>query len=474
MGFMKSDAVRATRFAHKGFAIAFLACVAAIFLLLSLTNEQAFAEVRKADVISGLTVEQRDIPVAECPSVDAEYAVLANSDGTILFDRNAQSPSHIASITKVMTAIVALDHAKEGTKVTVSEAAATIGESSANLMEGDELDFEAALKALLVPSGNDAALALAETVGAQIAAEGSASSSDPVAAFVQAMNDKAAELGCADTVYENPHGLDDGEYAGNLHSTAADQAKVAQCAMSYDTIRSIVGGGSTTIDVTRDGKTQKVELESTDELLDMYDYAIGVKTGVTDLAGPSFMGAANKDGRELYAVVLGSTDEYQRFQDTKNLFEWAYDHVHDLQLANSDVTTTMTVGEQTDEVPVVAAASLADWIDKTVPATLADPEASISVFDLEGNVSQSVTFEELYGTVHAGDKVGSIVFKQRNQVVAEQDLVACETVEAPNPIEAIQIWWERLVGGLNGAPSQADSIVYNVMPILSSNVSNAA
>lgn len=452
-------------------AIIAAAIVLAVTVALPAT---AHAEVRKADIIAGLTVEQRDIAVAACPSVDSEYAVLMDADGTVYFDRNAYEPSQIASITKVMTAIVAIDNAQENTTVTVSEKAAAIGESSANLAEGDVLDFESALEALLVPSGNDAAQALAETVGAQMIAADPSLGEDPVAVFVKAMNDKATEIGCENTIYENPHGLDDGEYTGNLHSTAADQAKVAQCAMTYDAIRNIVGGGSTTITVKRDGKNEDIELETTDELLDMYSYAIGIKTGVTDLAGPSFMGAANKDGRELYAVVLGSTDEYQRFADTRNLFIWAYDHVRELPLANTDEVGEMALGGEVREVPLVASVSHADWIDETVDATLADPDASITVFDLEGNVSQTVTFDELHGTVREGDKVGNIVFKQRNMVVAEQDLIACETVEAPGVVDTFKIWWMRLIGGLRGNDAQADSIVYNVMPTISNNVSNAA
>ncbi|MBO4353125.1 MAG: D-alanyl-D-alanine carboxypeptidase [Eggerthellaceae bacterium] len=449
-----------------------LAIVACVFMCT--VPGVAHAEVRKADVIAGMTVEQRDAAVAECPSVDASYAALMADDGTVYFERDAKSPTQIASITKVMTAIVALDHVQKNTTVTVSEAAAEIGESSANLAEGDVLDFESALKALLVPSGNDAAVAIAETVGRQIIESDPSQGTDAVLAFVKAMNEKAAEIGCEDTVYENPHGLDDEEYEGNLHSTALDQLKVAKCALEYDVIRDIVSSGSTTITVKRDGKKVDIELETTDLLLDMYDEAIGIKTGVTDLAGPSFLGAAEKDGMTLYAVSLDSTDEYQRFVDVENLFQWAYDHVHELPLANSDQTTTMNVDGRSEEVPLIAEASLADWTDKTVKATLADPDASVTVFDLEGNVSQSVTFDDLYGTVHEGDKVGTVVFKQRNMEVAEVDLVACETVEAPSPVEALQIWWQRFMAGFDGSPTQAESLVYNVMPTISNNVSNAA
>ncbi len=146
-------------------------------------------------------------------------------------------------------------------------------------------------------------MAIAETVGG--------GGSD---AFVAAMNAKAAELGCIDTVFDNPHGLDDGEFAGDQHSCAADVAKMARYAMRNETFRAIVGGGDTGIVVDRaDGTRATVELESTDELMDYYDKAIGIKTGFTALAGPSFAGAASNGEKELYAIVIHSTSETQRF-----------------------------------------------------------------------------------------------------------------------------------------------------------------
>ena len=434
----------------------------------------ALAEVRKADVITGMTVEERGLSVSECPSVAAEYAALVSADGEVYFSRDGGESSQIASITKVMTAIVALDRAPGGLEIAVSQAAAEIGESSANLQEGDVMDLGTALKALLVPSGNDAAVAIAEAVGATLTESASTSGDAAVRAFVDAMNEKASELGLENTVYENPHGLDDGEYAGDLHSTALDQAKVAKCAMGYPEIREIVGGGSTDIEVRREGKKEKVELESTDLLLDMYDYAIGVKTGVTDLAGPSFMGAANKDGREMYAVVLGSTDEYTRFEDAEALFEWGYEHIIDLPLANTSHSTSMRKDGISSEVPVIAEVSHYEWIDRTVKATLADPEASVNIFDLEGNVSQSVQLDELHGTVDVGDKVGSVTFYQRNKAIASQDLVACERVEAPNPIDTVAVWWQRFTQGLDDAAGRAPSQVYNIMPVINDNTSSAA
>ncbi len=432
----------------------------------------AWADVRKADVIAGYTAEERELTLAECPSIDSEYAALMDEEGNVYFSRQGDAAQQIASITKVMTAIVALDKGDPSAKITVSAAAASIGESSANLQEGDVMSFDAALKALLVPSGNDAAVALAETVGKRIIDEGGSGESDPIKAFVAAMNAKAEEIGCENTLYENPHGLDDEEYVGNLHSTALDQVKVAKRAMEYPEIREVVSHGSTTIEVERDGKTEPVELETTDELLEMYEFAIGIKTGMTDAAGPSFMGAANKEGRELYAVLLDSEDEHQRFVDARMLFEWYYDHVKVLPLAQSEESTSMEIDGQVKDVPLVAEVSHGDWTDKTVKATLADPEATISIFDLEGNVSQTVVFDEIRGTVRPGDKVGTVTYRQRNQVVAEQPLVATEQVDGPDPLTAIAIMWQRLTSGLTGAPTQADSQVYNVMPIIDNNQSS--
>lgn len=432
----------------------------------------AYGDVRKADIIVDTTVEDWGLTVADCPSIESEYAALMDQAGTVYFSRNGDSACQIASITKVMTAIIALENANRDESVVVSEAAAAIGESSANLEAGDVMDFDSALKALLVPSGNDAAQSLAESVGAKLVQEGNGSAQTPVEAFVEAMNAKAEALGCTNTLYENPHGLDDENYVGNLHSTANDQVLVAKCAMGFDEIRSIVGQGSTSITVKRNGKNEKIELETTDLLLDIYDYAIGIKTGMTDAAGPSFMGAALKEGRELYAVVLDSADDYQRFVDAKILFEWYYDHVKVLNLAQSESVTTMESTGQ--EVPLLVEASHGDWLDRTVKATLNDPEAQISVFDLEGNVTQTVVFEDLRGTVRPGDKVGTITYRQHNMVVAEQDLVATETVAGPNPLEALGILWQRFMGGFSGEPTQASSQIYNVMPVIQNHKSSTA
>lgn len=447
-----------------------IACVLVFVLALSPLTAgagHAYADVRKADIVAGETVDARGLAVAQCPNIDAERAIAVDADGTVYFERNADEAANIASITKIMTAAVTLDAVDAGlvsldTKITVSAAAAAVGESSAGLQEGDVMSLETVLKALLVPSGNDGAIALAETVGAALISSGQQSASSAQDAFVAQMNATAAKVGCENTVYENPHGLDFDQYDGNLHSTAADQAKVVAYAMRNQTFRAIVAGGSTTIAVTRDGVATDVFLETTDGFFDINDYAIGVKTGYTEKAGASFAGAVNKDGEELYLIVLGSSSDSQRFFDADELATWVFDHKRSHQLANSDQMAQMNG----TSVPLVAQVAHADWIDRTIPATLADPTTAVEVFDLNGNVSQSVEFDTVTGDVHAGDKVGTITFKQRNQVIATQDLVACKDVPAPNVLEGIGIWFDRFMRGFSGAQTVATSQLLNTTPLI--------
>ena len=425
--------------------------------------QDAFADVRKADLVVGESVESRGLSMAQCPNVFAEYAYVVDQGGHVYFDRNGTAPTKIASITKIMTALVTLENSDLADTLTVSERAASVGESSASLQAGDVLNVETALKALLLSSGNDAAIALAEHVGAKLGGTDAQSSYD---AFVAAMNDRAAKLYCTDTLFTNPHGLDDGEWVGDQHSTAADVAAMATKVMQNETFRKIVAAEEETITVKRDGKDEGIELTSTDELLGTYEGACGIKTGFTDLAGACFAGACNRNGRDLYAIVLDSEDNYTRFSDTQELFDWVYNHEIVFPLSYSTETVSMTVKGQTSQVPVIAKIPHKGWIDKTVNVTFADPNASVTIFDVEGNVSPEIEYKDLTEDVRTGDKVGTATFKQRNQVVATQDLIACENVNAPNLFEGIAIWWQRFIGGFSGKQEYASEVIVNQMPLL--------
>ena len=182
------------------------------------------------------------------------------------------------------------------------------------------MSLETALYALLVPSGNDAGIAIAKSVGAHMSGD-AATGYDT---FIAAMNAKAADLGMSHSVYTNPHGLDFDAFGDeDLHSSARDVATLVSYAMQNDTFRGIVDAGSTTITVTSaDGTARNVALQTTDELMGVYDGICGVKTGTTDDAGYCFAGAVSRDAGELYSVVLDSPSSDERFSDTVALMDW--------------------------------------------------------------------------------------------------------------------------------------------------------
>lgn len=406
----------------------------------------AGAQVLTTDNICGKAADARGIAAEDLPDIDASNAFVMGKNGTVYYARSADEQVKIASITKVMTAILAVENCKMDEKITVSNAAATVGNSTAGLLEGDELTVEQALRGLMIPSGNDAAIALAEHVGKKLDPK----TKDAVATFVKAMNERAKKLGCTGTLFENPHGLDFDEWAGDMHSTAHDVALMMQEAMKDDTIREVMASKDPWIEVTgADGSDHSHSMETHNVLLGQ-DGNIGGKTGTTDDAGYCFASAYNRDGDEIYTVVLNSSTTDQRFADTATLASWYYDHKVTVEIANTQKKTA-------NGNPLMARVSQTDWTDKTIDATLADPTAQATVFSLAGEVTEKVSYDDLSGTVHVGDKVGSVTLKQDGTKIAVMDLVADEEGTGPNPIEWLLVKLDRLGRRIDNRPLTAES-----------------
>lgn len=438
-----------------------IAAAAFVAMLVAGSPASAWAQIQRADLVCGEAASDRGIQDADLPDISAPSALVVTDDGQVLYARSASEQREIASITKIMTAIVALENAPLDTVVTVDEAAATVGESSAGLREGETLTLEDALRGLMVPSGNDAAMAIASTLGPLL----DPSTADPLATFVDAMNAKAAELGMADTLFTNPHGLDFDDWEGDLHSTASDVALMVAYAMRNDTFRSIVGSGATSIQVTSaDGTPRTVELREANLLLGV-EGNIGVKTGTTEDAGACFAGAFDRDGNEIYTVVLGdpmtsgaeSWADDTRFVDTMTLADWYYDHTENVPAVTSSRTTL--AGEQ-----LVARATHTDWSDKSVDVIAADPAATASLFTLGDEAQMTCDLASFSGDVHVGDPAGTLTITQDGQTVSEVELVSAEDVAAPNPVEWVLVQLDRLVRTLTGEPTAALEEVFATAP----------
>ena len=429
------------------------ATLAAALTLFTCAAVPAHAETRMADIVLGKTAEARQIDMSEMPDISAPHAIVLGQDGAAYFERQADDPIKIASVTKVMTALVALEHCKLTDTVAVDRAAATVGESSLGLLEGDTLTMEDALTGLMVMSGNDVATAIATHVGGKI----DPASADPYGTFIKAMNDRAAQLGCTDTLFENPHGLDFGAWVGNLHSTAHDVTRIWAEAWRNEAFRSFACSGATEMHVTSaDGSARSLPLTVRNKILGR-DGNLGGKTGSTYEAGECFVCTFSREPEgEVYIALFGSKGDEERFNDTLTLANWYYGHFANLPFATSP--------KQVGGVPLAAEAACVDWSDKLMDLTFADADAAARVFTLGGTIEQEVEVDELRGKHAAGTAAGSVTYTQNGETIGSVELTTASELEPPNLLEWFAVQLDRLVRLFEGKPATAEERIYATMP----------
>lgn len=313
--------------------------------------------------------------VEAMPSTSANNAVLIEQEtGRVLYEKNANDEALIASITKIMTAIIALESGELTDNVPISERAMQTEGSSIYLVHDSDMSLEDLLYGLLLRSGNDAAVAIAEHIGGSV--EG----------FGYLMNEKARYLGMTNTHFANPSGLDDEEH----YSTAYDMAILMRYAMENAVFQSISQAKSYVSD-QRDYKWyNKNKL-----LTKLYTYCTGGKTGFTKAAGRTLVTTATKEGIDLIAVTLDGPDDWN---DHISMYEWGFTEVEKMQLEEKgsyyflneadelihgllleDVVYPLTVTEQEHVRKVLTfpvqqqkdtIAQLEYWLDEEVIATI--------------------------------------------------------------------------------------------------------
>jgi len=238
------------------------------------------------------------------PEVSSEAAVLMDRESRrVLCEKNASRRRPIASTTKIMTAILAIEEGDLDDTVEISERAAHTGGSSVWLEAGEEKTLEELLYGLMLRSGNDAAVAIAEHL------------SGSVEEFSKMMNRKAREIGAKKTSFKNPHGLHHEEH----YSTAYDMALITSYAMDNSVFYQISSAPWAVI--SWPGHEWDRVLRNQNKLLDIYQGADGVKTGWTTPAGRCFVGSATREGTQLVAVVLNAPDMWS---DTEKLLDWGF------------------------------------------------------------------------------------------------------------------------------------------------------
>ena len=356
-----------------------------------------------------------DITYAAKPNITAKAAILIDGQtGTVLYEKNSQKQMYPASTTKIMTALVALDAVDKGEisleqPLALSEEAfktLDIDGSSIALKVGEAMTLEGLLQGLLVASGNDAAVVIAEGI------------SGTIDQFVARMNEKAKELGLEDTAFANPHGL----HQDNHYTTAADMAALAKAAMQNPTFQSIVECAHIYLPATN--MSDKRYFINTNNLVSrmrypyyFYDKATGIKTGSTDKAGYCLVSSAEDKGKSVIAVVLGAEDISVSHNESKAILEYGLSDFTLTKLARRD--------DIFGEVKVKQAADGTDHILLSAASNLS------ALFPDDGDSSKIEVVtdipEKVYAPISSGQIIGSVSFLYEGKEIGRVDL--CSTVE---------------------------------------------
>lgn len=323
---------------------------------------------------------------AGVPSISAKSAVVMHDGGEAVYEKNADDPMLIASTTKLMTAIVAIENCSPEDVVEIGQETCGIEGSSMYLKAGQKITVEKLLLGLLLVSGNDAAAALAvHTAGS-------------IEAFAELMNEKAKELGMQNSRFVNPHGLN----AEGHYSTARDMAKLMVYCMDNELFADIISRRSFSVD-------EMVYLNH-NKLLYTMPGCIGGKTGYTMAAGRCLVSCAERDGTRFVCVTLSAPDDWN---DHKALYEWAFSEYSDRDMTSYASFDVTVAGGAEDSVRAV-------------------PEEELSVFarrDKELEI-KAILPRFVMAPVVEGEHAGSASVYCGSELLAECRLIYEKSVDA--------------------------------------------
>ena len=367
-------------------------------MMLNGTAFFAFASVEEGDIyVEGDLMN--DAAVTNSLEINAKSAILMDAEtGIVLYNKNATEALAPASVTKIMTLLLIAEAIDDGNitltdKVAVSGNAASMGGSQVFIKEGEEFTVEELLKCTVIASANDAAVALAELL---CGTEG---------AFVERMNERAAELGMNNTHFENATGLDD--TVTNHLTSAYDIALMSRELIKHDIITKY---SNVWQDSIRDGD---FVLTNTNRLVRYYDGCTGLKTGSTDKAGFCVSATAKRDGMHLIAVVMGAQTRDERNNAARAMLDFGFSNYAIYSEPEQELESVDVIRGVSDTVSVYAApfAKLVNKKDrKRIEKEYAIP------YELSAPITQ-------------GDVVGSVIYKLDGEEIGRSDIFAKDSVD---------------------------------------------
>jgi D-alanyl-D-alanine carboxypeptidase (penicillin-binding protein 5/6) len=346
------------------------------------------------------------------PEVFAKSAIVIEaSTGKILYEKNSQERRYPASTTKIMTLLVALEAGNLSDIVTTSGRAANTEGSSLSLVAGEQLSLLNMLYGMMLVSGNDATVAVAEHIAGS------------VENYAQLMTNKAHEIGAWNTNFTNSSGLPDPRH----YTTAADLAKIAAYGYSNPNFVKIVG--TSYINMPWPGKGHDRSIINENKLLWQYDGCNGVKTGYTDAAGRCLVSGANRNGIQLIVVVL---DSERMWEDSIKLLDYGFSLLKpQLLIAKGELVETVGINNGTiDAIPLVANSNM------VAPVSFDDRDQFITKLIVPGRIE---------APVQKGQKVGEVKTYYNNREISSVALIAAES--APRKSLFALLWstlWEMI------------------------------
>ena len=362
-------------------------------------------EIRQEEVNE--IVESAATPINE-PQINARAAIIYDrSTKQIIWGKNEMEKRAMASTTKIMTAIVVLENANLDDVVTISKKAAGTGGSRLKIRAEDKITVRDLLYGLMLRSGNDAAVALAEHVG------------ESVEGFAGLMNKKAEQIGLKNTHFVTPHGLDD----ENHYTTAYELAILTDYALENSTFKKIVNTKSTQIRINEN----PMNIYNTNELLGVLPGVDGIKTGFTNNAGRCLVTSCTRDENQIITVVLGCDTKKQRTSDSTKLIEYAYKNYKRIDIEQM-VKKEFENWKQINENRI--------YINKAKNEKMELELGSIEkkVIPIKNDKQKDINFEinviyNFEAPVGKNSKIGNIVIKNKDSVIEIVDIICANNIE---------------------------------------------
>lgn len=413
----------------RNLGLLFLLCGCTCFLLGRMENkilqyEKYFQkEMENEKTSTTVLYEKKGVPIEkkEPNALYARSAALYDANGgRILFGKKQDTKMAMASTTKIMTCIVILEYGGMDDVVAVSQNAARQPDVQLNINTGEQYYLKDLLYSLMLESHNDVAVALAEHVGGSV--EG----------FASLMNKKAKEIGCSQTNFVTPNGLDAAEH----YTTAEELCKIAAYAIQNKDFLDIIGTSSHQFQEITTGRNFTVS--NKDRFLQMYDGAIGVKTGFTGNAGYCFVGAVKRGENVLVSAVLGSgwpPNKNYKWSDTKALMDYGFTYYSIRNFFQEEIT-----------LPVLSVMA-----GRKIEVSLKTKKIETAML-ADGQENEKIVLElkeSLFAPVHAGEKVGSVYYYLDDKLWKEEPVYTADSVEKTDYLFALEKTWQCWKLGCN-------------------------